>query len=103
MKIYGTTSIALAILLVGAGSAFAQDYRGDEAEEVRALERVQISLAEAIAAAEGETGGRALDAQLEVENGRIFYQVEVFEGNGIKEVYVDPQDRAILDVVDDWD
>jgi uncharacterized membrane protein YkoI len=97
------TPIAVAVLMGVGSAALAQGYRGDDAKEVRALKRAKVTLIEAIMAAESETGGRALDAQIEVESGQIFYQVEVFKRNRIKEVYVDSQDGSILDVVKDWD
>jgi uncharacterized membrane protein YkoI len=103
MRMSRITPIAVAVLFGAGSAALAQGYRGDDAKEVRALDRVQVSLIDAIMAAESETGGRALDAQLEVENREIFYQVEVFDGRRIKEVYVDSQDGSILDVVKDWD
>lgn len=112
------TPMALALLLGVSGAAFAQDnrgpdsrdrgssaqdYRGDDAEEVRALDRVQLSLAEAINTAERETSGRALEATLEAEGNRIFYEVDVFADDSIKHVYIDVESGDVLDVQEDWD
>lgn len=103
MKMSSITPIVLAALTVGVSAAMAQEYRGDDAEEVRALDQVQVSLTDAIATAERETSGRALEAALESEGGRVFYQVDVFAENRIKEVYIDSRSGDVLDVSTDWD
>lgn len=103
MTISKTTPFAIALLLGVTSAAVAQEYRGDDAEEVNALGRVQISLTDAITAAETETSGKALEATLEVDDGRTYYEVDVFAENSIKHVYVDVGNGIVLDVQEDWD
>jgi len=89
------------VILAGAGGLGAvyaqqQGYVGEDAEEVNALQRVKISMTDAIAAAERETKGKALEASLEVERGQTYYEVEVFSEQGLLEVHVDADSGAVL-------
>ena len=55
--------------------------------------------AQAIAAAEQQIGGRAIDARLENENGAMAFVVEVARDNSVQKVFVDLQSGNILKVV----
>ena len=98
------TAFALAAFLGSTGVVFAQAqsvYTGDDAEEVAALGKASISLIDAISAAERETSGKALEAQIEVKKDRTYFEVDVFAGGVIKEVKVDPSSGKIMEVKQD--
>ena len=62
-----------------------------EAAELAAIEGAKISLADAIAAAEKEFGGKAVEAGIEDENGALAYEIELLGPNGEQKVAVDTQ------------
>jgi uncharacterized membrane protein YkoI len=81
---------ALATALVLAGSAGAA-YAGtdDRAAELNALRIAKISLTQAITAAEQKAGGKAVNADVDNENGVMSYSVDVLKGNAVQKVLVD--------------
>lgn len=81
--------------------AQSQPYSGDDAEEVAAVSEAKVGLAEAVSAAERETSGKAIEAQIEVEGTQAFYEIDVFSEGDIKEVRVSAEDGKILDVRED--
>lgn len=65
------------------------------------LQRVQLSLADAIQTAESETGGRAIGAGMEMEGGKIIMEVWVFKGGAsprLLEVEIDGETGEVLEV-----
>jgi uncharacterized membrane protein YkoI len=103
MKKTHWTALAFAAVLGSAGVVSAQEpYSGEDADEVAALGKAKLSLIDAINAAERETSGKALQAEIEVKKGGVvLYEVDVFAQGGIKEVQVDPNDGRILKVKQD--
>lgn len=96
-----TASIATAIALGGATAAFAAngENRNDEQQEAAAVQNAQISLAQAIAAAEQQTGGKAIDTGIENHDGKILgYDVKVAKGNTVQQVLVDMATGKVLKV-----
>ncbi len=58
---------------------------------------VEITLAEAIAIAEGAApGGVVLEAELDVHDKATTYNIELLEGNAEREIDVSPQDGSIV-------
>lgn len=60
------------------------------------LAQAKISLAQAVTAAEQHVGGRASRAELENENGRLVYGVEVADNTKTMDVKVDATDGSIV-------
>jgi uncharacterized membrane protein YkoI len=71
----------------------------EEAQEFAALINAKTTLGQAIAAAEQQTGGKAIDAGLENENGTMAFAVEVAKDNTVQKVLVDLQTGKVLKVV----
>ncbi len=69
------------------GSALAADRDGDR--EAAALQGAKVSFTQAIAIAEGQTGGRAIGADVSQKAGVTRIQVEVAGPQGVKTVLVD--------------
>lgn len=96
---------AAALVVAGGGIALAQaqGYVGDDADEVAAVQRASISLAQAVTAAERGSGGRAIEASIESNWNTAAYEVTVFAENQLKEVHVDPQSGRVLNIRVDRD
>ncbi len=91
------TSVKLALAgmaLLGLGAAHAaQDPRDDNAH---AILNTRLSLVQAVGAAERHAGGSAIRAELENENGRIVYGVEVVSQTRLTDVKVDANSGRIV-------
>jgi uncharacterized membrane protein YkoI len=69
----------------------------DDDEEAAALAAAGVGLTEAIAAAEAETGGRAMEAELEAEDQGPVWEVETASAEGgVVKVWVDAGSGAVL-------
>lgn len=90
-------SLALAGLLAAgavAGTAMAADRDGDQ--EAKALQGAKVSLTQAIATAEQQTGGRAYDAGVDVKDGQTRIVVETNGPKGVQTVAVDAQSGQVV-------
>ncbi len=58
----------------------------------------RITIGQAIVIAEKETNGEAVEAELEKEDGRVVYDVDVLTPSGKMEVFIDPENGAVLSV-----
>jgi len=90
-------SLALAgMVTAGAlsGPAFAAG--GDENREANALQGAKVSLAQAIASAEQQTGGRAYDAGVDVKGGQTRIVVETNGPKGVQTVAIDAQSGQVV-------
>jgi uncharacterized membrane protein YkoI len=92
-----TAALAVALGIAASGAACAHEEERDSA----VLSQAQISMTQAIAAAEQHTKGRAVRAALENENGTAVYGVEVLDGAKAMDVKVDARDGSVLRVQDD--
>lgn len=94
-----TTMVAL-ITLAGVGAAFAGENGNetDQRSELNAVTNAKTSLSQAIAAAEQETCGNAVDASLENQDGVMAYEVEIAKGNTLQRVLVEPDSGKIIRV-----
>lgn len=84
MKTFRNVALAGLALATVPAAAFAVD-RGD----IRQLNETKITLTQAIAAAEKDRGGRAIDAGLDDDSFRPAYEVTVVAGDRIWDVQVD--------------
>jgi uncharacterized membrane protein YkoI len=79
-----------------AGTALAAG--NNEAQEATALQGAKVSLSQAIATAEQQTGGKAFDAGVDNENGATRIAVETNGPRGVQTVTVDPQSGQVVGV-----
>ena len=82
------------LFLGGAGSAFA--VTGGEAQEETALQETSLTLSQAIAMAEHQTGGKAFDAGVNVDDGKPRVIVETNGTQGVQTVIIDAQSGQIV-------
>lgn len=94
-----------ALLAISAAGGIALAADDDEAAEAAALhDQAKISLAEAVAIAEERTGGRAAEAEFEVEDNALVWTVETMTRSGAEmEVEIDAVSGAILQVESEED
>jgi uncharacterized membrane protein YkoI len=92
--------VALATAVVLGGTVGAV-YAGsdDNAKEMTALQNAKISLVQAITGAEQKSGGKAISAGLNNENGAMTYGVEVIKGNSVETVLVDLNSGDVVKVL----
>ena len=91
-----SAAIALAgFLFIGvAGPALAG--AKSEAQEQTALQGTTLTLSQAIAIAEHQTGGKAYDAGVDVDHGKPRVVVETNGPNGVQTVIIDAQSGQIV-------
>lgn len=89
------TAFAATTALV-AVAAFAATRQPEPDDDYAALSAAKITLTQAITAAEQHVQGRAIKAELENENGKLVYEVEVVKQNMATDVKVDSADGRIL-------
>jgi uncharacterized membrane protein YkoI len=95
MKTIRGVAVALAgvLLLNTAGPSFAAD--NGEAQEETALLGTKLTLSQAIATAEQQTGGKAFDAGVDVDHGKPRIVVETNGTDGVQTVFVDAESGQI--------
>jgi uncharacterized membrane protein YkoI len=70
--------------------------RDDDAEEYAGAGQLTTTLGAAIASAEQATGGKAIEAGLDDDDGKAFYQVELAAAGTIHKVYVDAASGKVV-------
>lgn len=85
------------ITLAGAGAALAGE--NDQQSELNAVTNAKTSLSQAIAAAEQETGGKAVETGLENQDGVMAYEIKVAKGNTLQKVLVDADSGKVTKVM----
>lgn len=85
-------ALTAAIAIGGSGLALGTSNHKEagEAQEIAAVMSAKTSLAQAIAAAEQQTGGKAVSAAYDGRDGTKAYEVEVATGSTLQKVLVDP-------------
>jgi uncharacterized membrane protein YkoI len=93
---YYSAAITFAGILIlgGAGSALA--VTGGETQEETALQETSLTLSQAIAMAEHQTGGKAFDAGVNVDDGKPRVIVETNGTQGVQTVIIDAQSGQIV-------
>ncbi len=93
MKRLLVLSTVIALTAIGTSVAYSsQSEQNDSALRAKA----EVSLTQAIAAAESHAKGKAVNAELENENGNIIYGVEVVNSTQTVDVKVDAHNGKIL-------
>lgn len=90
-------SLTLAALIAtGAAAGTALAAGNDENQEANALQNAKVTLSQAIATAEQQTGGKAFDAGVDNENGAVRIAVETNGPKGVQTVIVDAQSGTVI-------
>ena len=71
----------------------------EDRSEFKNLAGSSVTLGSAVATAEHDTGGKAVDARFENEEGKMRYEVEVAKNNAIQKVVIDSASGKVLKVV----
>lgn len=105
LPLAGTAAlIALGFGLSGATSVLAEQHTGNsDMAEVEAFLASPMSIADAISAAETNTGGKAMSAEFDTEDmasGQFDVEVAMADGT-TKEVVINPADGAVTPDMDD--
>lgn len=89
-------AMAAAIAVGAAGTAFASSGENENDREIAAALGAKTSITEAIAAAEQQSGGRAMEVDVEKENGAFLYEVKTVSNDKITEILIDPASGKVL-------
>lgn len=89
-------ALIMAGVATAGGFAYAQQSGAKQNDAIVELAKAKISLAQAVAIAEQNSGGKATHAELENENGRLVYGVEVADGANTTDVKVDAVDGRVV-------
>jgi len=81
-----------------ANVAQAGESKEKEANELKLFSQARISLTEAIKAAEQETGGKAMEAEVDDESNTVQFEIEILKDGKIHEVMVDGKTGKVLKV-----
>lgn len=94
--------IAIPALILAAGVATAGSLAfakstGAENDTIADLAKANITITQAIAAAEAQVGGKAVKAELDGERNAVVYKVEVVRAdNAVFDVRIDAADAKVL-------
>lgn len=93
--------VAIVAALGGAGTgavviARERGESGSEARAVAALAAAPTTLAQAIATAERETGGRAIEAEVKRHQAGFAYEVETVRDAAVRKLRIDMQTGQVL-------
>ncbi|MEQ8399270.1 MAG: PepSY domain-containing protein [Gammaproteobacteria bacterium] len=89
-------TMAAVIVLGASGAAFAATGENEDSQEIAAVLGAKTSIAQAIAAAERQTGGRAVKIDFEKEKGAYLYEVKTVSKDKVAEVFVDPASGQVV-------
>ncbi len=96
------TALMAGTLASGAigGSVAAYARNGDNpTDEVAVMANAKITMAQAIATAEQQTGGRAVGTGIEDQDGTVYFEVQVLNGGTRHKVLIDPQTGKVVKTV----
>lgn len=84
--------------LGSAGVALAKT-NDKQTNEAAIMATAKVTLVQAIATAEQQTGGKAVGAGIEDQDGTVFLEVQVLKDNQRQKVLVDPQSGQVVKTV----
>lgn len=96
-------TLALLLVVGSLGFAQAKDESDRDRRDLAAISAMKVTLPQAIAAAEQQTGGRAVGADLSHDQGATRIAVEVAGPQGVKTVLVDGQTGQVTAMQDGQD
>lgn len=96
-----TATLAGVIASGAIGGSIAVYARNNEqaTNEAAIMANAKITLAQAIATAEQQVGGRAVGTGIEDQDGTVYFEVQVVKGGARQKVLVDPQTGKIVKTV----
>lgn len=94
-KILPATMAAVFAIVTG-GAALAASGENENGQEIAAVIGAKTSVAQAIAAAEQKTGGRAMRIDVEKDKEAYLYKVRTVSKEKVAEVFVDPVSGQIV-------
>lgn len=89
-------AMAAVFALGTGGAAFASSGDHEDGREIAAVLAAKTTVAEAIAAAEQHSGGRAMKIDIEKDNGAYLYEIKTVSKDKITEVLVDPASGKVV-------
>lgn len=81
-----------------AEAAYARN-KDKQTDEAAVMANAKITMAQAIAAAEQQTGGKAVGTGIEDQDGTVFLEVQMLKDNQRHKVLVDPQSGKVVKTV----
>jgi uncharacterized membrane protein YkoI len=93
-------TLAAVIALGTAGVAFADSEDNENSKEITAVLNAKTSISQAIAAAEKQTGGRAMKADVDDDEDVHLYKIRIVEKDKVSEVLVDPASGEVTQLGD---
>jgi len=93
--------MAALFALSASGAALAAAGEGESGQEIAAVLKAKISVVQAIATAEQQTGGRAMKIDVEKKNGAYLYEVKTVSKDRVVEVFVDPVSGQVIRAEDE--
>jgi uncharacterized membrane protein YkoI len=95
-----TLNVMFAMIIITgmAANAAQAESKENEAKEIKLFNLAEITLTEAIKAAEQKTGGKAMEAEVDDESNTVQFEVEVLKEGKILEVIVDGLTGKVLKV-----
>jgi uncharacterized membrane protein YkoI len=86
------------IVALGGAAGIAQAGDKPDAAEMAKLMAAKTSLTQAIAIAEKETGGKAIDADFDNENGALSLEIEVLKDKAVSKVIIDADTGKVVKI-----
>lgn len=96
-----TATLAGVIASGAIGGSIAAYARNNEqaTNEAAIMANAKITMAQAIATAEQQVGGRAVGTGIEDQDGTVYFEVQIVKDGGRQKVLVDPQSGKIVKTV----
>ncbi|MEQ8345933.1 MAG: PepSY domain-containing protein [Sneathiellaceae bacterium] len=93
-------AMAAALVVGASGAAFAGDSKHEmsDAQEAATILAAKTSLSQAIAVAEQQTGGKAIEAAPEQHGGMLAYEIHTAKDGVIQTVLVAPESGKVIKV-----
>ena len=82
-----------------AGAVYAKERRDTPTNEVQIIAKAKVSMAQAIAAAEQATGGKAVGSEIEEQDGTVHFKVTVLKDNVRQKILIDTQTAQVVKTV----
>jgi len=79
-----------------AGAAYAKNGRESATDEAAVVASAKVTLAQAIAAAESQVGGKAVGSGIEDQHGTVAFEVKVLKDGQRHKVLIDPQSGQVV-------
>jgi uncharacterized membrane protein YkoI len=91
--------VLAAATLSAAGAADAKDRHDQRTNEAAIIANAKVTITQAIATAEQQTGGKAVGTGIEDQDGAVFLEVTVLKDNQKHKVLIDPQSGHVVKAV----